>query len=1380
MKRPHSATHNPRYLYINPQAKNFIPPEALPNLDNYPQMIKFIKEEGFEEEISLLQLSWNELGITPEYRQVFINLLREANEVEKNNIFNEEKNNIKKFKDSLLGLKKEIENRENNLSQLKKFNFSVQNVISNGDEANSLNQILQNTIAIIKTLRINAINIVKKLIKVNKIIAYYTTSGKFNIKQLKPEYSFDPKYLYKMKEDLKFLKNSALNTFIEMNNSNIDAFLTNCAPSSKGVKEKKIVIPLPDDVMKMIIQCRYELLQETVLDNIEKDSANNGIINTKSMDFFEMNSLLKHSKNNNLINKLEKEKFKLKLGLSNSSIRNRKQNEKFRNNFIHSTRGYNISRYLHNLKNSGKINYDNYFYIKRNNSPLVPKRRFFGNLRKNNNIINISNPSNNKIIIMHEEIESLKHDQFMKRLGSIQNLDNDEENKEQSKAIENQMLNENIDFLKDEILELKSKLKNWEIKVKNETEKRENFEIKNNELISKAKEYQSELEKISQNKKKKEKELNNKIESLSKELQDIKYERLKGDDDLIKQFKNLEDRLQNEENLRKNGEKIIENLEKNLKEEITEKERLYYEKSELEKNLFLNEENVKKISEGKLIFEEENQKLKEDIKNLEEAKREKEHLIKEKEEENQKIISDKNINENEKINALNELEKIKEEYEIMKTQFEKQKDEINELNNKILIFESKTKRPENIYQSLEPIIIPGKEKNSYIIQKNEEFKIFSNKKNDYENLVNYEINKPINKEGENKLISLDDQIKYNGIENEKENLKENNKAENNEIISDKKFNIQDDDNKNSTLNFNYINDNNHEITNLEGKNKNIENNIHENLINESNNNINDSELKKLYIVDYYRGNLFNLLAQLNEAIPLESIPDFIQRAFALDDSVFSESFYFKGIFPKIIISKSIKENNKITGMCSFYYESTEDLNENLILRINSIIVEQNYEEQIIEMINFIKNKVECDKIMVYILYDKIGEKFVTNSEAKDLFQNKLKFKWFCVVRDEKLNQRYIQYSFSKIEENYDPNKNETTLAVNALRHNKNNFLMNNIMITSINQELQSQFIKKNFSSKFGYTKFMNPNLIYFLLLDNKSITSDFFDESKLEELKQMMEKMEKYSSRESNYGKDIIGGVKHIDEEMENSIYNEIKIFLEHNSLTCVPNLFKTKLTLNFETNYSTVFENFYYNRISTDKISILEEEKSGAKFFLIPSKDNNTLLYISEVNQRLQELLIDGTKNVYEKFLEFQPSTQKQLFEFSVKSIRDISYIPLSPRNKFKTIYIPCFCIKTHLFSYDFREINKNVKIKESLTNIPLNVTSIDEFINVEFKPDNNIENSFSTIEGYDYIIQDSFIMGIFDNDIINNSKLPLLQFLYITKDNFLKKDDFNYDKKE
>ena len=193
------------------------------------------------------------------------------------------------------------------------------------------------------------------------------------------------------------------------------------------------------------------------------------------------------------------------------------------------------------------------------------------------------------------------------------------------------------------------------------------------------------------------------------------------------------------------------------------------------------------------------------------------------------------------------------------------------------------------------------------------------------------------------------------------------------------------------------------------------------------------------------------------------------------------------------------------------------------------------------MINFIKKKVECDKIMVYILYDKVGDKFITNSETKNIFQNKLKFKWFCVVRDEKSNQRYIKYSYSKIEENYDPNKNETTMQNNALKNNKNNFLMTNIMITSILNENNISEIKNKFlKNKFTFNKFMNPNLVYFILTQNKSIISDFKNEKKAEEINKTFEKIMKYMSIQNNYGKEKVEEMKHIEEEIENSIYKEI------------------------------------------------------------------------------------------------------------------------------------------------------------------------------------------------------------------------------------------------
>lgn len=135
--------------------------------------------------------------------------------------------------------------------------------------------------------------------------AYYSNSGKFDTRKIHPDYSYDPQYLFKMKEDLLFLRNSTLKTFIEMNNSEIDAFLTNCAPTLNKINSsKKIKIPISDDVMKSITEARYALLQETVLANVDKDETNNA----RSTNFFEENK--KRGLSSNKFRNLEEEKFR--------------------------------------------------------------------------------------------------------------------------------------------------------------------------------------------------------------------------------------------------------------------------------------------------------------------------------------------------------------------------------------------------------------------------------------------------------------------------------------------------------------------------------------------------------------------------------------------------------------------------------------------------------------------------------------------------------------------------------------------------------------------------------------------------------------------------------------------------------------------------------------------------------------------------------------------------------------------------------------------------------------------------------------------------------------------------------------------------------------
>ena len=60
-----------------------------------------------------------------------------------------------------------------------------------------------------------------------------------------------------------------------MENTEIDPFLTNCAPIPNKISNNtKIKIPISDDLMKLITESRYALLQETILSTDKDDILN--------------------------------------------------------------------------------------------------------------------------------------------------------------------------------------------------------------------------------------------------------------------------------------------------------------------------------------------------------------------------------------------------------------------------------------------------------------------------------------------------------------------------------------------------------------------------------------------------------------------------------------------------------------------------------------------------------------------------------------------------------------------------------------------------------------------------------------------------------------------------------------------------------------------------------------------------------------------------------------------------------------------------------------------------------------------------------------------------------------------------------------------------
>ena len=1379
MSRPRSANQGPKKILLvnkgQDSYRNFIPPESLPNIkfSNYV-------DDQLTEELSILKNSWDDLGVTNEYRKAFMSHLRQVNEYERIDIIKQEKNKLKKFRDALLKLKKEITNREDNLLKLKNLNKELENLNYNEGDMNSRKNILQNVIIAIKALRMNAINIVAKITKVNQLSISYSNSGKWDVMRIKPDYSYDPKYLTKMKDDLLFLRNSALSNYIEMNNTEIDAFLTNCAPSPNKVNSDKIKIPITDDIMKLITESRYVLLQEAVISSVEEDRN----YKMKRSDILEGNN--KRGSSMNKLRYLEEEKYKINNPAFRANASNY-NNSKIKNNYDPYPKS--MSKYLYELKNiNGKNRYNHLFYKNSSvtgNNKFRSKNKLFSNnpnyINKSNNIYNFGN--RNKIAIEHEEIQSLSNEEFLKRLGNLKESQNniskiklqEELNKEEEMnniKNENQQYEQEINYLRDRVQELEQKEKDYELDT-------ENLRNKCKELVQHEKELKSEVEQIQKNNKKKVAELTKKIEDVEKENQNNqkvkdeekekeKNEMKKKEDELILKIKDLEKKLKNEEDERKKKEKENEELEKKIKikeeeqsklakekedleialkekeqdqsrmenenrcledklnEEIAQKENEIKKKEELAKKLEDFEKSIKLNDEQKVIefeqklkkFEQEKNELEREKNSLENEIKKKDQIIKDKDEENQKILLQKSQIEDEKNELNNKCNNLEKDNNDKENQIKYLKEQIEQLNNQIGQLNEKIENLNKENQKLN-------QENSIYKQNEEDRK----KKEEEERKKKEEKEKE--KEKEEVILEEHTDIRQEKVIEEEPKLKDKN--------PDKQKNVKPAED---------INEKKEEV----------------------------KPQRPNYKIGYYKGNISNLMNSISENILLEQIPDFIKRAFALDESIYSDDYYFKGVFPKIIVSSddNIEDDEtgrNIKGVCSFYYDD-ENFDQNIIIRINCIFAAENYQEQIQKMIGFIQNEIKYDRIEVYLLYDKEGDKFIPNKEAKKVFQD-MGFKWLCVVREEKLQQRYIKLCFGI--------KNEE-----IQYEDKNNFIMDNLSVVTVLKEDDAYYLKNiidNTSSdnklyKINYSKFINPSPVYSLLLDNTHVTKEFKDQRKKKELEEMKKQLWRFVIIENGWNL-IEEEKKKIKKEkikfdIKQSVFRDIeKVCMKNEKIDFLYDFYKTNLSLNFENNYSILYEDIYYNRISTDKIKILKEKKTDSLFFLIPSHDNTALFYIAQVKNKLKDLLIDTNQNVYEKFFEFQPGTQKELYEYSRTSYRDYTYIPPLVKNDSKTIYIPCFTINTHLFSYNFREIYKNVKITDIDTNTPSYLTSVEEFINVQFKPDENINNSFNVIPVEDgktnVIINDSFIIGIFDNDIIDKDKLPLLQFLYVTKDNFL-----------
>ena len=193
---------------------------------------KELNNEELNDMYNSIQKMWDDLGITELYQLQFHNTIKNLDEKDIKNILINEKKSLSKFGDALLNLSNEIISRDNNVHSLQRDVVALsqnQNIFKE-DEKHIRNRekLILEIISYVKALRINSINVINYFLKVREIITYYRLIGKVDMKLINSNFKYSDDYLKKMKRDMDFLKQyKQMHKYFDMNNGEIDAFLTN-------------------------------------------------------------------------------------------------------------------------------------------------------------------------------------------------------------------------------------------------------------------------------------------------------------------------------------------------------------------------------------------------------------------------------------------------------------------------------------------------------------------------------------------------------------------------------------------------------------------------------------------------------------------------------------------------------------------------------------------------------------------------------------------------------------------------------------------------------------------------------------------------------------------------------------------------------------------------------------------------------------------------------------------------------------------------------------------------------------------------------------------------------------------------------------------------
>ena len=606
-----------------------------------------------EAEFIIVKSLWNDLGVNIEFQNEFKNYYNElGNDKEKMELLINEKNHLRKFRECLIKLSEEISNRDESFFKLKKYCNELekyQNIINSknsvDDNSNNNNKNINNIKEEIpfdlfeliqkeiNYYRINTVNVINRIMRVREISSYYELNKKWDPSNINRSYSFNKNYLLTMLKDIELINNSVLLNYIQTDNHILktDLFFSNCKYLIVN-ETTKLKLSISLELQVEINKCKYILLQDKLLNNIQREINKKINININKRNFISAKQRPVQNTGSNF-STLSK-KVKSEIVLSND-----KEEKKYYEMFGHNK--VNLSRTLYYLKKTMGNKYQKMFYNENdllnarrnmdimNNFVSLPQTDMdedFETNNENKEAINIIDNNKNNIAIMEysNKNKGNNHNMFNSESNSKNNrLEQINKNNEDLKLEKNikyyfgkrEIVNNNIK----KKIKLKKKHKKEKSKSKEKTENNKNIKDKNcnKEKIvinseKKKKENKIKNDKVENKEENKEKLISKKEEKVNKkfEIDNTKVENVISINIIMEKKQKGENDI-NDINKEKNSEKLEKEGE--IKENKNEEE------NEVESYINISQDHSKfsedkyiskvKLLEYKQFTEEEIQKL---------------------------------------------------------------------------------------------------------------------------------------------------------------------------------------------------------------------------------------------------------------------------------------------------------------------------------------------------------------------------------------------------------------------------------------------------------------------------------------------------------------------------------------------------------------------------------------------------------------------------------------------------------------------------------------------------------------------------------------------------------------------------------------------------